>query len=301
FVATSLALRDPVLSSEVVDPSRVLTEPARRNTLGAQCWLLASLLARGHQDATLAILTADHRIGEPERFRDCLSAAMTVAEEQGGIVTIGVPPDRPETGYGYIEEDASIRVTAEGRVAARSHAFREKPSPATAEEFVAAGNFLWNSGMFFYTMRGFLAELLAAQPEAHEATLETAVALGRGDEAAAVKAFERLPNLSVDYAVMEHAQKVFVIRSDFPWDDVGAWDAMARTFPADESGNVVDGDAILLESHDCIVVNESGSTVVGALGLRDIVVVMAKDAVLVCPKDQAQRVRLLAQAFAQRG
>jgi mannose-1-phosphate guanylyltransferase len=300
FVATSLPLREPVVASGVVSEDRVLTEPARRNTLGAQCWLIASLLARGYQDATLAILTADHLIGEPEKFRACLDSAMTAAEEAGGIVTIGVPPDRPETGYGYIEEDASVTRQVGERKVARSHAFREKPSPETAEEFLSAGNFLWNSGMFFYTLRGFLAELLQAQPDAHEATMETAVALGRGDHSAAVKAFERLPNLSVDYAVMEHAQHVYVIRADFPWDDVGAWDAISRSFPLDTDGNVVHGDAVLLESHGCVVVNESQEAIVGAIGLKDVVVVMAKDAVLVCPKEQAQRVRLIAQAISKR-
>lgn len=301
YVATSAALREPILESGVVPEAHVWSEPLRRNTLGALVWIVAQLLATGLEDASVAIVTADHLIGEPDRFRACVSAALDVAEDHGGIVTLGIPPTRPETGYGYIEEDLEESVqTRDGRTAHRSRSFREKPSPQTAEEFLQAGCFLWNSGMFFFSVAGFLKELAHAQPESHEIAIAIAEALKAGDQDGAVRHFERLPNLSVDYAVMERAERVYVLRTDFPWDDVGAWDAMERTLPLDEHGNVVQGNALALESEGSIVINDEPSVTVGTLGLRDIVVVVTKDAVLVCPKDQAQRVRLITQAIAAR-
>lgn len=301
YVATSAALREPVLASGVVPPNQVWSEPTRRNTLGALAWIVAQLMACDHGDASVAILTADHLVGDAERFRGCVQAALDVAEDHGGIVTLGIPPTRPETGYGYIEEDLEESVTArDGRIAHRSRSFREKPSPQTAEEFLQAGCFLWNGGMFFFTVPSFLAELLHAQPEAHAVVIAIAEALKAGNEAEAVRQFEQLPNLSIDYAVMERAERVYVLRTDFPWDDVGAWDAMERTLPQDEHGNVIQGDAIVLESSGCVVMNEANGITVGTLGLRDVVVVVTDDAVLVCPKDQAQRVRLITQAIAAR-
>lgn len=301
FVATSAALREPVLASGVVPDDHVWSEPARRNTLGALAWIVAQLLAHGHHDTSVAVLTADHLIGDPKKFRACVSAALDIAEDHGGIVTLGIPPTRPETGYGYIEENAEESVEArDGRAAHRSRSFREKPSPQTAEEFLQAGTFLWNSGMFFFTVAQFLSELAHAQPDSHSIVLAIAEALRRKDETEAVRQFERLPNLSVDYAVMERAERVYVLRTDFPWDDVGAWDAMERTLPRDAHGNVVQGDAVVLESNGCVVMNEASGITVGTLGLRDVVVVVTDDAVLVCPKDQAQRVRLITQALAAR-
>lgn len=301
YVATSAALRDPILESGVVDESHVWSEPLRRNTLGALAWIVAQLMACGLEDASVAIVTADHLIGDQERFRGCVSAALDVAEDHGGIVTLGIPPTRPETGYGYIEEDLEETVLSrEGRTAHRSRSFREKPSPQTAEEFLQAGCFLWNGGMFFFTVPSFLKELAHAQPESHEIVLAIAAALKAGDEPTAIRHFERLPNLSVDYAVMERAERVYVLRTDFPWDDVGAWDAMERTLPLDEHHNVVQGNAVTIESEGCIVVNDAAEITVGTLGLRDIIVVVTSDAVLVCPKDQAQRVRLITQAIAAR-
>jgi len=301
YVATSLPLYEPVLRHGIVAPDQLLAEPARRNTLGAQCWLIASLMARGLGDATVAVVTADHAIGDPDKFRGCVEAAMDVAEAQEAIVTIGVVPDRPETGYGYIEEDADGEIAAkDGRPVRRSKSFREKPSLASAQEFLDAGNFLWNAGMFFFTIPTFMRELKGAQPEAHATTLEVAEALAKGEIEAAGKIFERLPNISVDYAVMERAKDVYVVRSDFPWDDVGAWDAMERSLEADEAGNVVQGDVILIESTGSIIVNENTERVVGIVGLTNVVVVVSDNGVLVCAKDSAQNVRKVPQALASR-
>jgi len=296
FVATSSSLAEAVRGSGAVAPDRILAEPTRRNTLGGVCWVLANLLARGLADASVAIVTSDHLIGSPERFRDTVTVALQTAEQEGGIVTIGIRPTRPETGYGYIETSAEGTAEVAGRAVLRSLRFREKPSAETAEEFVRAGNFLWNGGMFFFTVPAFMGELQAAQPDAHAATLAMAAALRAGDEREAIRQFESLPSISVDYAVMERAERVWVVPADFPWDDVGAWDALDRSFPADERGNVVRGEVVLIDVDGCVVVNDDPTAVVGVLGVQNVVVVNTPQGVLVCPKEQAQRVREVAVA-----
>ncbi|MDR3690873.1 MAG: sugar phosphate nucleotidyltransferase [Fimbriimonas sp.] len=302
YISASEALREPVLGAKLVDPTRVFTEPTRRNTLGAQCWVAANLIAAGRADVTIAVLTSDHMIGEPDRFRGSISAAMSAAEHYGGIVTIGILPTRAESGYGYIEEGDPDEMPSIGdRTALRARSFREKPSVETAEEFLAAGNFLWNSGMFFYTLPSFLDELLRWQPQAHEATLAIAEDLKDGRRTDATKRFESLPNISIDYAIMEHSDRIRVIRADFPWDDVGAWDAMDRTRQCDEKGNVIEGEVLVADSQNCIALCYHPKLRLGLLGLADMVVVAGEDAVLICHKRDAQRVRLLANQDAPDG
>lgn len=296
-VATSAALQETIRGAGVVEDMRVLAEPMRRNTLGCLVWVAASLLASGDEDASVAVLTADHKIDEPEMFRVTVGAALSVAEATGGLVTIGIKPDRPETGYGYIEYDPDATTEADGRTAYRSRSFREKPDLATAKQFVEAGNFLWNAGMFFYTVQGFLRELAKAQPVAHAITLAITEKLKAKDEAGAVAEFEKLPNLSIDYALMEKAEMVYVVPSDFPWDDVGAWDSLERSLGNDETENVRQGAVTAVDARGNIVVNDRPGTVVGLVGVEGLIVVVTEDAVLVCPKDQAQRVKEIVTAL----
>lgn len=296
YIATSNPLRCAIVEAGILAEPNIFAEPARRNTLGAQCWIVANLLASGLKDATLAILTADHMIGETDRFLEYVASAMEIAENAGGIVTLGIAPTRPETGYGYIEQELSgAPTTVGGKLAYHAKSFREKPSEETAEAFLEAGNFLWNSGMFFFTVRAFLEELQSAQPDAYHATLDTAAALEAGDTSAAARHFERLPSLSIDYAVMERAKNVTVVRADFPWDDVGTWDAMERTRERDAMGNVAEGRVLVVDSHDCIALGLNPKQKLGILGLRGMIIVASEDAVLVCHKRDAQHVRLLAQ------
>jgi mannose-1-phosphate guanylyltransferase len=291
FVATSEALSPLVRESGIVTEERILGEPARRNTLGCIVNVAAHLIARGLGEATVAIVTADHLIGDADRFRASVEAAMATAETRRALVTIGMPPTRPETGYGYIEVDPAGAEEIAGREVFPARRFREKPSLETAREFLEQGGFYWNGGMFFFTLPTLLEEMDAACPEASDVTRRMAEAIGAGDRAAAVEAFEELPNLSIDYALMEKARRVYVVPADFPWDDVGAWDSLERCFGRDEAGNVCRGRAVLIDTEGCVVVNDDPDQVVGALGVRDLVVVATRDAVLVCPKSEAQRVK----------
>ncbi len=302
LVATAPHLQGPIREAGLVAPGDVLAEPDRRNTLGALVWLAASLAAR-HSEAggdgwsepvTLAILTADHKIDDPQTFRKDVDLALRVAEATGGVVTLGIPPDRPETGYGYIEsapQTDEIKRAFPGETVFPVASFREKPSLATAEGFLRLGTFTWNSGMFFYTLRGFMDELEAAHPESHAIAHEIADALKAGDDAEAEAAFRRLPNLSIDYALMEKAKRVYVIPASFPWDDVGAFDSLRRTMPSDARGNVILGEVQAVDCEGCILYNEAGEHILTAVGLKEMILVQTHDAVMVAPMTDAQRVK----------
>lgn len=292
-ISTSQALAELLSGAGVVSPEDVLAEPEKRNTLGALVWVVAALVARGDAGATVAVVTADHAIGEPDRFRDVVRAALEAAETTGGLVTIGVPPDRPETGYGYIERSSEALDLPSGGRAYMASGFREKPDPELAQNYLESGNFLWNAGMFFFTVPGFRAALAKAQPEAATILDEVADDLAQGGDGRS--AFARLNSISFDYAVMEKADAVHVVESDFPWDDVGAWDSLDRTKPLDPAGNVIEGPAAVLDAQNCVVVNDSGLPV-GVCGVENVVVVVTEHGVLVCRKEDAQRVREVGRA-----
>ena len=289
YIATGVPLADssrqecPDLSFE-----NVLAEPAKRNTTGCLVWVAANLIARnpnGWSDISIAVLTADHRISPTEGFHKTVSLALDTAEQTGGLVTIGIRPDRPETGYGYIELGEPL---AKGRVA---QSFREKPNLETAQAYLDSGDHLWNSGMFFWTLPGFMKEMESAQPAIAAVTRQIATLISddKVDEARAV--FETLPSISIDYALMEKADRVFVVEAEFSWDDLGAWDALRRSYTPDGAGNVSLGPVKLVETSDCVVYNESGHQEVAILGMKGVVVVVTEDRIMVCPADQAQDVR----------
>lgn len=305
FIATG-----PHLVSRTVEDlpelarSQVFAEPHKRNTAGCLVWVAANLLASdpaARETCSMAIVTADHRISPDEGFRSTIDAALTVAEATRGLVTIGIPPTRPETGFGYIEVDRSGSKLGTSSVAVWPvKRFREKPDEATAAKFVASGHFLWNSGTFFWTLDGFLSELEQVSPELYGSIFQIAAAIRSGDHNTAHQLFEALPSISIDYALMERAKQVFVAEAAFDWDDVGSWDALDRSLHADDSGNVGMGESVLVESQNNIVVNECPEAVVTLLGVSDLAVVVTGDAVLVCPKDRAQEVRKVVEALKER-
>lgn len=293
YIATTRLLEEAIRAEGGVLAGNVFAEPEKRNTLGCLCWVSANLLARfPDQPLTLAVLTADHKIGNPDLFRSTVETALSTAERTGALVTIGIEPTRPETGYGYIQ-----MAEADGEeLTRRARAFHEKPTLPKAEEYLAEGDYLWNSGMFFWTLSSFLRELDGAQTETYRLVLAMADALQKGKPEEAETLFASLPSQSVDYAVMERAKSVYVVAGTFPWDDVGSWDALERSFDRDGNGNVVQGNVAALDSSGCVLVNESHLKV-GVLGVEDLVVVVSKDGVLVCHKGRSQEVKRLAAEF----
>lgn len=297
-IATSELLARPIADALPVLPrENVLAEPEKRNT--AACLALAAAhLERLHgapDDLVMAVLTADHEIGEPERFRATVARALDFASREEALVTIGVAPTRAETGYGYIEVEPREQGAAAGAAETPLPVlrFREKPNEETARRYASSGHHYWNSGMFFWKVSTFLQALARHMPKLADAQRAMVQALGADAPGAALReAFLPLDDVSIDVGLMERAENVYVLPADFPWDDVGAWDALERTHARDASGNVVVGDAVLLDTERSIVFNEAGEEMAVALvGVNDVIVATTRDGILVCRKDRAQDVR----------
>jgi mannose-1-phosphate guanylyltransferase len=311
FVITSRALVEPIRAAGIgTPPENIVGEPCKRNTCGALVYAAAELLARLGEGAAastaMAVLTADHAIADHEGFRATVDAALAAAERRGALVTIGIRPARPETGYGYIEadKDAKAQETREGAATALAVAsFREKPDLATAEKFVASGNFYWNSGMFFWRLDTFLGELGHAAPAMAQAVRALSAALRARDAARVDRLFESLDDISIDYALMEKTANVLMVPAGFVWDDLGSWDALDRTLARDAAGNVAVGDPVLIDVRDSIVYNEPGGEkrAVSVIGVEGLAVVVSDDAVLVVPKARAQEVKKAVAALKERG
>ncbi len=295
FVATGMDQADPVAKTlPQLPPDRILREPMGRDT--AACMALALAHAgRLDGDPTMAVMTADHCIGRNERFQaDCLTA-FEQAESEDVLVTFGIQPTRPETGYGYIELGECV-AERKGALVHEVRRFCEKPDAATAQKFLEAGHFVWNSGMFVWRCSVLREAMRRYAPWLGRASEEMAAALGQGDEVERLRAiFQRLPKTSIDYAVMEHARNVRCVRATFEWDDVGTWTALARHHRADADGNTVLGEAVLLETARSIIYNQTcgarPAPLVAALGVSDLVIVVSDDAILVCHRERANRIK----------
>jgi mannose-1-phosphate guanylyltransferase len=307
YVVTGRHLADAIRDGGLdIPPENILAEPCKRNTAGALAYTSAHLLAttgKHPEDITLAVTTADHIIGDDTRFTDAAEAALDAAESHRALVTFGVVATRPETGYGYIQARGEPAVNPKTGVQVYAvGAFHEKPSRERAEDFIEAGNYYWNSGMFFWRMSSFLDELALTRPELARSIEALTGALRHGNASDTDRIFNELEDISIDYALMEHARRVLMVRADFPWDDMGAWQALDRTLAHDAQGNVLEGDPVAVDCKDCIIYNEAGpgSMAVGVVGMQDVVVVATGDAVLVMPKSRSQDVRRVVSALRKR-
>jgi mannose-1-phosphate guanylyltransferase len=301
MVVTSRRLREPIIDAAIpLDDDQIVAEPMKRNTLGAVAWATAQALGRNGlapEEATLAIIPADQYVGDIETFRADLRTGLAAAEQFDALVTVGIEPTRPETGYGYIElSDEPLEAPGVPGAEARLRVverFREKPNAETAEEFFASGRFLWNGGMFLWRVSTFMSELEHADPEIADLVRSMTAAVTAGEDEEAERRFAELPDLSIDYALMEHAREVLVVRAGFPWDDVGAWDAWRRVADCDAQGNATHGRPLLIDCKDCSVYNEPGQDemFVAVVGMEQVIVAVTDDGLLVAPLDRAQQVR----------
>jgi mannose-1-phosphate guanylyltransferase len=299
FVVTSADLVEATCACAPRLPrENVIGEPFGRDTAAA-CALGSALVKARDPAAAFAILTADQVIGEPDRYRETLKAAFALALGRDVLVTIGITPAFASTGYGYIE--AGEELDAGGTVAFRKAIrFVEKPDAATAEKYVASGDFFWNSGMFIWSVPAFqkaLGQHAAPWMEMAERMLPCVGTAGF--DGALEREYGRLEKLSIDYALMEKAENIVMAQGTFPWDDVGAWPALANHFAADAGGNVVVGQCEAEDAAGNIVV--SGDRLTVLIGVRDLVVVHAPGASLVCPKDRAQEVKQIVRRLAEAG
>jgi mannose-1-phosphate guanylyltransferase len=282
-----------------IPAENIIIEPVGRNT--APCIGLAALhIRRRAADAVMMVIPSDHTIGDEDRYRRILAAAAEVASSGSPLVTIGVQPTSPETGYGYIEQGEALPAAGEGEQLFRVRSFREKPPRKQAEEFLAQGNFVWNSGVFVWKASTILKAIARFLPDLHRGLAQIGAALGTGEEERIVgEVYGSLKAVSIDYGIMEKAVEVLVVSGDFGWSDLGSWDALFEAAPKDENGNAVRGPFIGIETADCLV--ESPRKLVALVGVRDLLVVETDDALLVCRKGRSQDVRKVVEALEKKG
>jgi mannose-1-phosphate guanylyltransferase len=279
-----------------------IVEPCARNT--APCVGLAALhVAAQDPRAVIAMLPADHHIGRPDAFRDALAAAAQLAEA-GSIATIGIKPSRPETGYGYLKVGPRLAARAKGKARFQPHKverFVEKPDVVTAARYLADGHYLWNSGIFVFRADVILEEIRRAMPVLGEQLDAIQRTVGTPAYARTLRrVFPDCPSISIDYGVMEKSHRIAVVPADFGWSDVGSFAALSDVRPTDHLGNVAEGDALVIDARNAVVLAKGGRPV-AVIGLDDVIVVDAGDAVLVCRRDRAQDVRKAVEELSRRG
>ncbi len=286
-------IQKPMVAKQLpfLPAENIIVEPLGRNT--AACIGLAGLFIRRlDPDAVMVVLPADHIMHDEEEFRRILRLAIWVAYESGKLITVGIQPTRPETGYGYIqvidEDDGTNPYFSRGVY--RVKTFAEKPNLTTAEQFIQSGDFLWNSGMFIWKVDTIMAELGRLLPElyAELSKIDEAIGGARYDHVVET-AYRMIRSISIDYGVMEKTKDVYVIKGNFGWSDVGSWDEVYRIAGKDDAGNSVTGKAFLLDTRNTLVY--SGEKFVATIGVEGLVVIFSGDAVLICKQGRSQDVK----------
>ena len=280
--------------------ANILIEPVGRNT--APCIGLAAVAIRkAAGDGMMVVLPSDHKIGDEQTFLRILRAAMAAAESGQHLVTVGISPTGPETGYGYIEK-GERRLTAEGEEVFAVRSIREKPDRAQAQAFLDQGGFYWNSGMFVWKASAILTAMAAYLPDIHAGLLEIETALGTSSQDEVLdRIYGGFRSISIDYGVMEKATNTLIVPGDFGWSDVGSWDALWEALPKDRDGNAVRAGrgAIAVGSRNNLVY--SPGKLVALVGLEDVIVVDTDDALLICRRGESQAVKQVVDALEARG
>ena len=305
YLAAGAAHRQMLLDAlPGFDGSRFIAEPCARNT--APCVGLSALrLRRVDPHGVMVVAPADHVYADPAALRGAIDHAVRAARAGDALLTLGIRPTRPETGYGYIElEDESVAAPTGAR---RARRFVEKPDASTAKSYLASGRYLWNSGVFVWKISAILGALEACAPDVwkHLARIDQAMG-GHEEERVTREAFEAMPSISIDYAVMEKAPDVLVVPADPGWSDVGSWDAVAELQDADASGNsfvstgLPGADVLTINASNNFIYNTT-ARLISLIGVEDLIIVDAGDALLVCRKSDSQSVRAVVEALKARG
>lgn len=299
FIITNVE-QQALISREVagtVAPENVICEPVGRNT--APCiGLAAVVLRKKYGDCPMLVLPADHLIERVGRFQSLARAAAAYVTDHGGLLTFGMQPTRPETGYGYIE--AAERVFNKDDVEIyRAAAFLEKPTLERAVKFLEGGRHYWNSGMFMWTTETILDGISRHLPDLFSLLTQIEAGIGTRPLPEVLKAlYQKAPPISIDYGVMEKAGDVVVMKADFSWNDVGSWEFLRDIRAADANGNVSVGEHVFVDASNNTVV--SSDRTVGLLGVDNIVVVDGGDTILVCRRDKAQEVKKIVKTLKER-
>ncbi|HEX3031539.1 MAG TPA: mannose-1-phosphate guanylyltransferase [Bacillota bacterium] len=287
----------PLLPAE-----HIIVEPEGRNT--APCIALGALhIQKTFPDAVMAVLPADHFVQDHATYCSCLLAAAAAAEAGQHLVTLGIRPTRPETGYGYIRLGEYFG-SPDGRECYRVKRFVEKPDLDSAWSYLANGDFLWNSGIFVWRTDVILSNFATYMPELYQGLERISKAWDTPYARQVLEEeYHRMDKTSIDYGIMENAESILVFPCEFAWDDVGSWTALERIGETDQDGNVLKGNIIAVDTKDCVIegplgdLNHDPRRVIAALGVRDLIVVDTGDVLLICPKTQAQNVRRIIEQF----
>lgn len=287
WVVTTLALADAVRQQlPEVPPEQILAEPQGRNTAPAIGWALTVMPAEV-REGVVAVLPADHRFEDSAAFRHTLTTARDAALEDDRVMTLGVSPRWPETGYGYLELGDKIDPAKGIQAVAR---FVEKPDASTAQQYVDGGRHLWNAGIFVFRGSTLLGHLHRFEPEIGEGLRAIAE-----DPTRTADIFPTLPSTSIDYAVMERLEDIATLPLDCGWNDLGSWEALTEIIPTDDQGNHRRGDTLAVDARNNLLVADEGS--IAVLGVEDLVVVRDGDTVLVMPRERSQDVRRIVDAL----
>jgi mannose-1-phosphate guanylyltransferase len=277
--------------------ANVIREPQGRGSAPA-IGLAAIYLRHRNAEAVMACLPADHHITQPDRFREALLVAEQVAQE-GHLVTLGMKPDHPNTGYGYIEIGEPLKERG-GHSVHLVQRFSQKPEEAMAKRFLEGGRHFWNSGMFIWKAATILNEIEKHLPRLHACLAEVAQVLGTEEERAVLeRTWPEVEKETIDFGVMEKAEEVVVIPAEIGWSDVGSWASLRELLPRDGDGNVVVGHHVGLETKGALIY--SPDRLVATVGVEDLIVVDTEDAILVCSRDRAQEVKALVERLEEEG
>lgn len=269
----------------------VICEPTGMDTANA-IGLGAMYIEKRFNDGVVCVLSADHVISPNELFHKTLETGFNIAQNNESLLTIGIVPSRPDTGYGYIQKD-SLFESQNGINAFTVKQFKEKPNFEKAQEYVSSGNFLWNSGMFIWKNSHFLKELNHCLPSNYEKLKQIQDFIGKESEKTKLKEiFPTLNKISVDYGILEKCENIICIAGEFDWDDVGSWSSLYRHLERDENNNVIKGKSVLQNSKDCLVYSDD-DTLIGLIECDDLMVVKSGNAILVCKKKDDQKIKEL--------
>lgn len=297
FIVTNVA-QVPLMAKEThgkILKKHILAEPAARNT--AACIGYAAMeIIKKHEDGIMCIVPSDAFIKDEEEYTKVIRCAMEAAEETDMLVTIGIRPAFPATGYGYIkgkEKEA-------GKNYALVEEFVEKPDLETARIYLADGNYQWNSGMFIWKASTILKKMEELLPDVYSCLLEIGEAMGTDQEEEVIqRVYPKIPKISIDYGIMERCKDVLVVEGDFGWNDVGSLDMLTVMREADQDGNIIYGRQVNLDTKDCISYGKD--KLIATVGVENLIIVQTEDAVLVCDKNRAQDVKLIVDRLTEEG
>lgn len=282
--ATAIARQLPELPD-----TNIVIEPTPNGT-GPALALASALIQRSDPRALMGSFAADHGIADEDAFEDAVRTAMSAAA-LGDLVTIGLTPTRPETGYGYIERTDDVRIATKSGTAYRAARFVEKPDAETATEYLASGKFLWNASMFVWRVDALAGELRRLQPEILDGVTQIAKSWeSREQERVFAQTWAKIPSTTIDTGVMEHAERIAVVPAEMGWSDVGDWSNLGDLIEQDDLGNSVKGDLVQIDTANSIVWSES-RRMIATIGIENVVIVDTKDALLVVDRARSQDVR----------